>query len=78
LAELDDMLQIICQLIEEFEEQPDYYSLESISLLDKSHELMDNYSQYLLKKSQDLWKEDRVLLQMGQKMRHLVRTKLIQ
>jgi hypothetical protein len=78
LAELDDMLQIICQLIEGFEEQPDYYSLESISLLDKSHELMDSFSQYLLKKSQDLWKEDRVLLQMGQKMRHLVRTKLIQ
>jgi hypothetical protein len=78
LTELDDMAQLICQLIEKFAEQPDYYSLESISLLDKCHELMENYSQHLSTRLKTLWLKDRLLLQMGQKIRHLVRTKLIQ
>lgn len=74
---LDDMVQLICQLIEQYEEHPDYYCLESLLLLDKSHEIMDNYSQNLSEESKILWLKDRLLLQMGQKMRHLVRAKMV-
>jgi alkylation response protein AidB-like acyl-CoA dehydrogenase len=74
----DDMVALISQLTEQFKQQPDYYSLQSISLLDKSHELMDSYGQYLPEGLQKLWLKDKLLLQMGQKIRHLVRTKLIQ
>lgn len=76
LAELDNFVRLICQLIENFEEQPDYYSPAIFTLLDESHELMDCYSKELLDESQKIWKKDRLLLQMGQKIRHLVRAKL--
>jgi hypothetical protein len=76
LEELDDLVQLICQLIEKFEQQPRYYSLETFPLLDESHEFMDKYSQALSETSKKAWKKDRLLLQMGQKIRHLVKLKI--
>jgi hypothetical protein len=76
LAELDDLVQLICQLSEKFKQQPDYYSADSFPLLDKSHELMEKYAQGLSESSTKLWLKDRLLLQMGQKIRQLVRSKL--
>ncbi|MEH6449930.1 MAG: hypothetical protein V7765_14755 [Oleispira sp.] len=76
LAQRDDLVQSICQLIEKFEEQPDYYSLDSFPLLDKSHKLMEEYAQGLSESSKKLWLKDKLLLQMGQKIRHLIRLKM--
>jgi len=76
LSELDDIVELICQLIEKFEKHPNYYSLDCFDLLDKSHELMDEYSQYLSEKSKKSWLKDRLLLQMGQKIRQLIRLKM--
>jgi hypothetical protein len=76
LAQRDDLVQSICQLIESFETQPDYYSLDSFLLLDESHEIMEKYSHSLSENSKKLWGKDRLLLQMGQKIRHLVRLKM--
>jgi len=76
LAELNDLVQSICQLIENFEEQPDYYSLDSFSLLDKSHKLMEECARGLSENSKKLWLKDKLLLQMGQKIRHLIRQKM--
>jgi hypothetical protein len=72
-----DMVQLISNLTKSFEEHPDYYSLESISWLDTSHEMMDHHAQYLSEEVRNLWLKDRLLLQMGQKMRHLVKAKIL-
>ena len=74
--ELVDMIELICQLIEQYEEYPDYYSLKGILLLDQSHEVMDRYAKYLSENSKSLWLKDRLLLQMGQKIRHMVKSKI--
>jgi len=76
ISALEEFVELICQLIEKFEHCPDYYSLDCFDLLDKSHELMDDYSQYLPKNSKNLWLNDRLLLQMGQKIRQLIRSKM--
>ncbi len=78
LAELDNLTEQICQIIEKFEQQPDYYSSDIFSLLDQSHELLDEQCKSLSQASQRLWKKDRVLLQMGQKIRHFIQAKLAQ
>ena len=76
LTDFEDVVQLICQLTEHFKKQPDYYSLESISLLDRSHDLMDHLAKNLSDDAKKLWLKDRLLLQMGQKIRHLVKAKL--
>ena len=76
LSELDILTEQMCQLIEKFEEHPDYYSEEIFTVLDESHEVLDNYSKNLSQMSLDRWIKDRLLLQMGQKIRHLIKVKL--
>jgi hypothetical protein len=72
-----DMIELINDLTNSFEDHSGYYSLESISWLDKSHETMDHHAQYLSEEVRTLWLKDRLLLQMGQKMRHLVKAKIV-
>lgn len=72
------LLELICQLIEKFEEEPDYYSLEGLDLLDECHQLLDVAAVNLSASALSLWKQDRLLLQMGLKIRHQIRMKLSQ
>ena len=76
LQKLSNEIHLIEQLIASFEERPDYYTLGSITLLDQCHEMMDACSKNVSKSAQKLWLKDRLLLQMGQKIRHLIRAKL--
>lgn len=76
VQELSNEIQLIEQLTTSFEESPDYYTLGSITLLDQCHEMMDAGSKNVSESAQKLWMKDRLLLQMGQKIRHLVRAKL--
>ena len=75
--DLAAMIELINDLTNSFAEHSGYYSLASISLLDKSHEMMDHHAQYLSEAVRTLWLKDRLLLQMGQKMRHLVKAKIV-
>lgn len=72
------LVKLICQLIEKFGEQPDYYSLEGLNILDECHQLLDELSTSLPKSALQIWKTDRLLLQMGFKIRHKIRLKLAQ
>jgi hypothetical protein len=76
LQELSNEIHLIEQLNTSFEETPDYYTLDSIALLDQCHEMIDAGSKNVSESAQRLWMKDRLLLQMGQKIRHLVRAKL--
>lgn len=76
ITNLAEAVQLLCQLIENFEEQPDYYSLDSFPLLDEGLSLMEKYAQYLPKDAEKLWMKDRVLFQMGQKIRQKVQAKI--
>jgi hypothetical protein len=76
LQELSNEIHLIEQLNTSFEETPDYYTLDSIALLDQCHEMMDAGSKNVSESAQKLWMKDRLLLQMGQKIRHLIRAKL--
>jgi hypothetical protein len=77
LNDLAAIIELINDLTNSFAEHSGYYSLESISLLDKSHEMMSHYAQFLSEALRTLWLKDRLLLQMGQKMRHLVKAKIV-
>lgn len=70
------LMKLICQLIEKFEEHPDYYSLAGLNTLDECHHLMDKVSADLPETALLAWKTDRLLLQMGLKIRHKIRLKL--
>ena len=76
VQELRGEIQLIEQLNASFETSPDYYTLDSIALLDQCHEMMDVGTKNVPENAQKLWMKDRLLLQMGQKIRHLVRAKL--
>ncbi len=76
LQDFEDLTRLMCQLNEKFEEQPDYYSAESFPLLDECQDVLENHSKNLSQTSQNAWKKDRLLLQMGQKIRHFVRAKI--
>ena len=76
LQQFESLTEQMCQLIENFEEQPDYYSAEVFPLLDQSQEILEFHSNFLSESSQKAWQKDRLLLQMGQKIRHLVRAKM--
>lgn len=76
LQELSNEIHLIEQLNTSFEETPDYYTLDSIALLDQCHEMIDAGSKNVSESAQKLWMKDRLLLQMGQKIRHLIRAKL--
>jgi hypothetical protein len=76
LQELSNEIHLIEQLNTSFEETPDYYTLDSIALLDQCHEMIDAGSKNVSESAQRLWMKDRLLLQMGQKIRHLIRAKL--
>jgi hypothetical protein len=76
-SDLAAMMQLINDLTNSFSEHPGYYSLDSIAWLDKSHEMIDYHAQYLSDTVRKLWLKDSLLLQMGQKMRHLVKAKIV-
>jgi hypothetical protein len=76
-SDLAAMIELINDLTNSFAEHPGYYSLDSIVWLDKSHEMMDYHAQYLSEAARKLWLKDSLLLQMGQKMRHLVKAKIV-
>lgn len=71
------LLEKICQLIEKFEEQPDYYSVEGLDIVDECHKLLETQSRGLDEQALKLWQVDRLLLQMGLKIRHQIRLKLV-
>lgn len=71
------MMEKICQLIEKFEEHPDYYSLAGLDMLDECHQLLDLESKKLADKVLKVWHTDRLLLQMGFKIRQQIRLKLV-
>lgn len=71
------MMDKFCQLIEKFEECPDYYSLEGLDILDDCHQLMDLNSKNVTAKALEAWQTDRLLLQMGFKIRQQIRLKLV-
>ena len=71
------MMGKFCQLIENFEEHPDYYSLAGLDILDECHRLLDLESKKLAEKVLKVWQTDRLLLQMGFKIRQQIRIKLV-
>ncbi len=71
------LLEKICQLIEKFEEQPDYYSVAALDVVNECHELLEMQSKSLGAEALKLWQVDRLLLQMGLKIRHQIRLKLL-
>jgi hypothetical protein len=73
---LTNVTEQMCQLIEKFEEQADYYSNKSLDDLDKSHEILESHANMMAQSSQILWQKDRLLLQMGHKIRQLIRAKI--
>lgn len=74
--ELTKLTEQMCQLIEKFQEQADYYSSTSLDELDKSHEILESHSNLVAQSSQKMWQKDRLLLQMGHKIRQLIRAKI--
>jgi hypothetical protein len=72
------MMKLICQLIERYEDQPDYYSLASLDILDECHQLLDKLSKDLPAPILKVWQKDRPLLQMGYKIRQQIRLKFTQ
>ena len=70
------LIELICQLIEKFEEQPEYYSLKGLNILDECHQCLEKLSLDLPKSALQVWKIDRLLLQMGYKIRCKIRLKL--
>lgn len=84
LAEIEEfetskvlLLEKICQLIEKFEEQPDYYSVEGLDIVNECHKLLEIQSKNLGAEALKLWQIDRLLLQMGLKIRQQIRLKLV-
>lgn len=65
------------QLVVLFEESPEYYSLESFSILDDCQNALEHCSKMLPENLNIQWKTDRALLQMGQKIRQLVKSKML-
>lgn len=72
------MLKKICQLIEKFTEKSDYYSGEMLDMLDDCHQVLEAQSVFLPKAALAQWQIDRLLLQMGLKIRRQIRQKLKQ
>jgi len=72
------MLTLICELMACFEQQSHYYSLAGLDALDECHQLLDKLSENLPDEALSIWKKDRLLLQMGLKIRHQIRLKLTQ
>lgn len=71
------IMEKLCQLTEKFEEHPDYYSLAGLDILDEYHQCMEIQSRNLAENALKVWQTDRLLLQMGLKIRHQIRIKLI-
>ncbi len=71
------MLKKLCQLIEKFTERSDYYSVSMLDLLDDCHQLLENQSMFLPEIALAQWQVDRLLLQMGLKIRRQIRHKLM-
>lgn len=71
-----DMMQLMRQLLQSFEESPQYYSKETFILLDECQNSLEEYSNNLSAKSVNSWQRDRPLLQMGQKIRQLIQAKI--
>jgi hypothetical protein len=76
LDQLAPLTEQMSQLIKSFEKHPNYYFAESFSLLDQSQDILEFHSKYLSVNSQKDWQKDRLLLQMGQKIRRLVSAKM--
>lgn len=74
--DLTNLTEQMCQLIEKFAEQADYYSKASLDALDKTHELLESHADLMAHSSQLMWQKDRLLLQMGHKIRQLIRAKI--
>lgn len=71
-----EILEKICQLFEKFTQQPQYYSIEGLKLLNECHDLLEKQSQNLPESAMSLWKIDRLLMQMGYKIRGQISKKL--
>lgn len=76
LSDLADIVALACELTEEFQQHPAYYSVKGIRLLDSTQQSLDRYGQDLSESAKHHWSKDRLLLQMGQKIRNLVKEKL--
>lgn len=65
------------QLVVLFDKHPEYYSLESFSILDDCQNALEHSSKMLPENLKIQWQTDRPLLQMGQKIRQLVKSKML-
>ena len=77
-ADKSSSLKLICQLIANFEQHPNYYSLSGLDILDEFHHHLDVLSKSLPEPALKIWHTDRLLLQMGYKIRQQIRLKLTQ
>jgi hypothetical protein len=72
----DEITGLITQLIEQFENSSEYYSIDAFSLFDDATVALEKYSILLSGDALNQWKTDSALLLMGQKIRQLVQEKL--
>lgn len=72
----DQLIEQMAQLINQFESSPNYYCAASFTMLDTCQALLEHCSTMLFPKQQKQWQKDRLLLQMGQKIRCLIQVKM--
>jgi len=72
-AELEDQFQ---QLQYAFEQSPEYYQLTSFELLDAVLDCLDKAAEQLSSENDSLWRQDRLLLMMGSKIRSQVKGRM--
>ena len=73
-----DLQQKMAQLVDQFETSPDYYGVKSFSLFEDCQAILDRCGNNLLPKQQKQWQKDRMLLQMGHKIRGIIKAKIQQ
>ena len=61
LKDSKDMMELMYQLIQFFEEHPNYYAKETFPLLDRCQNKLEGYSNNLSAKSLNSWQRDRPL-----------------
>lgn len=72
----EDLLGSYKQLQQQLQSSPAYYQAESFELLDLVLQQLDQQANALPEKKMALWQQDRLLLQMGAKIRQQVKSRL--
>lgn len=71
-----DLQQHMLQLVDQFKTSPNYYCLDSFGLFDACQAILDQCGNNLLPKQHKQWQKDRMLLQMGYKIRTVIQAKM--